>query len=664
MQACLYDSDSSSLDTPREKPSVPVKESPFRISKSSRKSRSPAVSSTGRARLSSRQTPKVRLRHNDSQVQFESIISSPTNPFNQESQILTERQKETYERQTITAGIFSRVGSNAGSRPTEMSPTRPQEAQRDSVDGDDLPNANSRTPLKTLAAMGPMDVYLGSSPTPQARNRSQQVLSDETSVATPIPARRLQLLGGPDELGSSPLQLEKQTAIEHGVSNNALSDSFTYRQPDGSYSISFDEGTTVDEELLPDADEPVQADGMDHLEDEIPTELDSVEVPSSAVEDQLNAQLDADLAGRNNASVVEEGPMSDMTEVMDTETEVQTGGEQPDLTGTFDGGHDAVPSSATSLVGDSFVDSTAGETSPGDSGSAVGRIRRSSRRSLPSSPREQPVRRKRKQSLVSNDHESQDATKEEVQAQDAAQPKLSEQDDDSSDMIDCIVLAPASKTSPKKKNKRRSRSKSSQNPSTSQSIVPETTRKVDVHRSASSLSQVETHEDDVLVEDTPAPKRSRKSANQDVSEAKGNTAQDSQPSQLKRLSHVQVSPRHHSSQGSPKAIKEDSMGINSPATSGKLKAKAVSHPRGDTAASRDTEGSQLQQASAESETPNRSFAERVILTPRSILGRIRRMISDCSQMVLGREEEREIDDAMFDLRRAVHSAGRRGQEGQ
>ena len=51
--------------------------------------------------------------------------------------------------------------------------------------------------------------------------------------------------------------------------------------------------------------------------------------------------------------------------------------------------------------------------------------------------------------------------------------------------------------------------------------------------------------------------------------------------------------------------------------------------------------------------------------PASIIGRLRRVLSDCRQLVLGsQEEEREFDDVLFEVRREVHEAGRRGREGR
>jgi hypothetical protein len=56
-------------------------------------------------------TPKPKPRHEDSQVQFEAIDSSPASA-EYESQLLTERQKETRERQRDTAALFPEMRSS------------------------------------------------------------------------------------------------------------------------------------------------------------------------------------------------------------------------------------------------------------------------------------------------------------------------------------------------------------------------------------------------------------------------------------------------------------------------------------------------------------------------------------------------------------------------
>jgi hypothetical protein len=188
-------------------------------------------------------------------------------------------------------------------------------------------------------------------------------------------------------------------------------------------------------------------------------------------------------------------------------------------------------------------------------------------------------------------------------------------------MLDNIVVASPTKREPI--NKKR---KSTTDSDRAQVFIPETHRKRGpVRRSQSLLSQVENSQD-VLVEDTPAPKRVRQTASQDVSEAKSTL------SQAKRLSHVQITPKKSPESG--RVIEP------APAAIEQLPPTGTS-------------------------TPSRSFTERVILTPRSIINQLRSLkdyLFSTPQLVLAREEERELDDVMFDIRRQVHAAGARGEE--
>merc|ERR1739841_49978 len=55
-------------------------------------------------------------------------------------------------------------------------------------------------------------------------------------------------------------------------------------------------------------------------------------------------------------------------------------------------------------------------------------------------------------------------------------------------------------------------------------------------------------------------------------------------------------------------------------------------------------------------------AERPIATPASIMGKLRDILGDLSKSFLGGQEEREMDDVLFEIRQEVHEAARRGRE--
>jgi hypothetical protein len=66
----------------------------------------------------------------------------------------------------------------------------------------------------------------------------------------------------------------------------------------------------------------------------------------------------------------------------------------------------------------------------------------------------------------------------------------------------------------------------------------------------------------------------------------------------------------------------------------------------------------------EEEEEAAAVQDRVILTPRSILGRLKDALSDFKGMILGSQEEKEFDDVLFELRREAHEASRRGRQAQ
>lgn len=54
--------------------------------------------------------------------------------------------------------------------------------------------------------------------------------------------------------------------------------------------------------------------------------------------------------------------------------------------------------------------------------------------------------------------------------------------------------------------------------------------------------------------------------------------------------------------------------------------------------------------------------DRVIAKPKSIMEKLKSILSDCKTLVLGSQEYRELDDVLFEVRREVHEAASRGKE--
>ncbi|KAF2689815.1 hypothetical protein K458DRAFT_327750 [Lentithecium fluviatile CBS 122367] len=668
----FYESDDSVEEPKQQMKSPRVKESPFKVVKASRQSRSPAMGNASNRRTPTRRTPRVRLRHDNSQIQFEPISSSPSNPFVQDFQILTERQIEMVERQMDTTNLFANISSASSPRrnDTETSVHSPMELHSDARGADELPTEPSRTPLRTLPSLGPMDVFVGSSPTPQARSRTQEVVSDRTSVATPT-AVRIARLDDDAEPGSSPPRYEKDAKPEaqpipsNDGSDDVVGDSFDYRQPEQYFSVSLEEGTTVDDTVVLEA----AASGEEVDEDMFGTEIEASDMLGSAIDLQLTAQIDADMqaymqaaskkseevpqkaaAAPNVASLPganDQAAENDMV-VQDTQNEMPTR--------VGDSAQDAETSS-TSRIGDSFSSHAAEMESP-----QVRKLRSSSRLSAsPSASR--PNSATKRSSAGRGPGRPKKNKSRGPETETGNSPAPSEKGPDEDGIYPMIVVA-----SPRERLVTNKKRKSSLAHPESEVVVPETSRRRGVRRSVSLLSQVETHSEDVVVEDTPAPKRARQSLGQDVSSVKSTP----KGSQVKRLSHIQVTPKRSSDIGS--SVRGSSVAADETApqaagelvqgepTVGEQNAEVAQQPPTDHGAA-----GEPQQSQASVSTPSRSFAERVILTPRSIINQLRSLkdaLFRSSQLVLGRQEEREIDDALFEIRREVHQAGRRGEGNQ
>ena len=172
-------------------------------------------------------------------------------------------------------------------------------------------------------------------------------------------------------------------------------------------------------------------------------------------------------------------------------------------------------------------------------------------------------------------------------------------------------------------------------PSSSQSQDGPTTR---LKRKRSNLSQESAAESEVLtsfVKDTPAPSKVRKQReSQDLKEAKAAQA----PQEDKE--HSQRSTRRTATA----VVVEE------------YEAREAEAEADDDITPRASPEKQLQaEATA-------AVQERPIASPRSMLGRLRDMLGDFKKVILGPQEEREFDDALFEMRREVHEAARRGRD--
>jgi len=127
-------------------------------------------------------TPK--LRHDDSQIQFATIESSPITSVIVDSLLLTDRQKEVKERQHAEAAMFPDLRSS----PRQKSST----AQKREISNTDLPLHRSDSKTSPLISNRPerqttpvfmpqvdYDEYVNSSPTPTCALQIEEDFPDE-----------------------------------------------------------------------------------------------------------------------------------------------------------------------------------------------------------------------------------------------------------------------------------------------------------------------------------------------------------------------------------------------------------------------------------------------------------------------------------------------------
>jgi hypothetical protein len=132
-------------------------------------------------------TPK--LRHDDSQVQFAAIDSSPLADAVLDSQLLTDRQREVKERQRETGAMFANIGISPRFRTesglSNLTPgSDPPALKQTSPDDPSTPDL----PLREKATF---DEYITSSPTPRRGGFRVQMNIDLTDPPSSSPEQSL-----------------------------------------------------------------------------------------------------------------------------------------------------------------------------------------------------------------------------------------------------------------------------------------------------------------------------------------------------------------------------------------------------------------------------------------------------------------------------------------
>ena len=161
------------------------------------------------ARRGVKTTPKARLRHDDSQIQFAAIDSSPLQPEPAVSQYLTDRQKEVKERQgREAAAMFPEIRSSprSASRPADHDlPKLVFKSTQHSAPNLAMDEETSPTYLPDAL----MNDFLGSSPTPSSKKSSDR-RSDDPPSSPLLISSQFQM----DEMADAPPVHEGYTLVE------------------------------------------------------------------------------------------------------------------------------------------------------------------------------------------------------------------------------------------------------------------------------------------------------------------------------------------------------------------------------------------------------------------------------------------------------------------
>ncbi len=133
-----------------------------------------------------RTVPKPKLRHDDSQLQFVAIESSPLQDVEIESQIFTERQKEIRARQQAEpAVVFPDLRSSPSRKPNVAKASFAEVLTEDMVQNGDVEMEAPATPTLPAQPDGEDDA-MPSSPTPQSKHPALRL--DEIEVPSSPPS--------------------------------------------------------------------------------------------------------------------------------------------------------------------------------------------------------------------------------------------------------------------------------------------------------------------------------------------------------------------------------------------------------------------------------------------------------------------------------------------
>ncbi|KAK5127689.1 hypothetical protein LTR08_004334 [Meristemomyces frigidus] len=616
--------------------------------------RSISSPATGASAVPLRPATKARLRHDDSQVQFAPIESSPVHC--EDSQMLTERQKEVKTKQRDNAQIFPDLSSS----PVTITDASARNIQKRL----DFTSDNSHredgvgfgTPQSLREADGPTCDDIPSSPTPSSTKDVESVRvevneDDDTDMG---------------EAGDPPSSPPEQ--------QDGRGEADVHVDQEPNEQLAFTEGASVDAsevDFMNNCTETglVDDEGEDQLNMTPGGDIQrGSDLPSDTLLPTEQLLQEEDAAAR----VVEAAIDSEATEAT-THLDAGAASLEQSSSGENSGQATTVALDIT-IVEDSFVDTTVANDDQRGTDSNVG------------SQQSQRSGRKRKRSSYTNftsKKRKQSPLKQAINFF-ASWGRASQPDDKDDDMSDEIVVAssqpsyspatvqaqqassipskpveimpklvakpvspviddPTPSQQPRKSGRGRPRKSATSTPETNQL---ETASAKGVKRRASALSVASSTDEPEtsFVKETPAPSKAQKKRRGPGSKPVQAAISSQDGPELGRTTRrtmtavVLPEKYSHHEPSSPDEAMETSVA--------REKTPKPVDPK---------EQSTIGEASTAMPDPP-------VVTPRSIMARLRDVLADIPNMILGPQEEREMDDIMFDIRREGHEAGRRGRQ--
>ncbi|KAK3632616.1 hypothetical protein LTR56_016224 [Elasticomyces elasticus] len=580
---------------------------------------------------SKRPGPKSRLRHNDSQIDFAPIESSPGLPIG-ESQ-LTERQREVKAKQQSNAHVFPNLSSSPAIRSSAPYAGIPKRLDFAANKNDEY----AGTPKRSPDARAHMSDDVTSSPTPSSNRdgESARLAVDEDEMTEDDNAQ--------DPPSSPPRQ--EEDALPH-VDADLIHD-----------------GDAIDETI-----DEVEKHGMSAAPSPLvskspaPTARDS-DLPSDTLLPAEQLQLEAEqAANRSSLDDMTEGTTffsSPMRQAPNSADENAAPGDAVDQVEVV-----SVESPEISRIEESFIalpPPTEGEVDSPESQQSQRSTRKRKR-----SANESRASKKRKShsplkaitgffsSFVGGSHKQQDEDddmeEDIVVVHSVHSPPKSESARKAPSPVVVIPVArvepaepspPEKDTPPSESRSQTRRRRRQSNKSTTDALVaspslssqpPSLKRKASQRDESSALEEPATS----FVKDTPAPPKKRKQREGPDLQLVNEVRSSQEAIDLRRSTR-----RSRATSSQPDEVEKEDDGQD------------AQHAMDDQLATPQKQSDQVAIAPEVDRNPP---------SPRTILGRLKDVLADLPRMLLGSQEEREMDDVLFEIRREVHEASRRGRQ--